>query len=80
MTYRDLDSRADNLWSILFAAGYLTQCGQDDGGRTALAIPNREIQWIFREQIQEWFETESKRDIQKLERFAGHLRNMMQLL
>ena len=70
LTYRDLDSRADNLWSILFAAGYLTQCGQDDGGRTALAIPNREIQWIFREQIQEWFETESKRDIQKLERFC----------
>ncbi len=70
LTYRDLDSRADNLWSILFSAGYLTQCGQDDGGRTALAIPNREIQWIFREQIQEWFETESKRDIQKLERFC----------
>ena len=46
-------------------------CGQDDGGRTALAIPNREIQWIFREQIQECFETESKRDMQNLERLVA---------
>lgn len=33
-------------------------------------IPNREIQWIFAEQIQEWFEAETKKDMQKLEDFC----------
>ncbi len=70
LTYRDLDSRIDNLWSILFTTGYLTQCGEDNDGITGLVIPNREIQWIFMEQIQEWFESETKRDMQKLESFC----------
>lgn len=70
LTYRDLDSGIDNLWSILFTTGYLTQYRKDNGGMTELIIPNREIQWIFEEQIQEWFETETKKDIPKLENFC----------
>ncbi|MDE7478379.1 MAG: ATP-binding protein, partial [Lachnospiraceae bacterium] len=70
LTYRDLDSQDDNLWSILFTTGYLTQCGMDDNGVTALVIPNKEIQWIFEEQIQDWFQTEARRDIQMLESFC----------
>ena len=71
LTYRDLDSTIDNLWSILFTTGYLTQCGEDDDdGMTSLMIPNREIRWIFVEQIQEWFEAETKKDMQKLEDFC----------
>ncbi len=70
LTYRDLDSQADNLWSVLFTTGYLTQCANDDNGMTSLIIPNKEIQWIFEEQIQEWFETESTKDTQKLENFC----------
>lgn len=70
LTYRDLDSKIDNLWSILFTTGYLTQCGKDNDGITGLVIPNREIQWIFVEQIQEWFEAETKKDIQKLADFC----------
>ena len=70
LTYRDLDSQADNLWSILFTTGYLTQCGIDDNGETALVIPNKEIQWIFEEQIQDWFQTEARKDIQMLESFC----------
>ena len=70
LTYRDLDSQADNLWSILFTTGYLTQCGIDDNGATALVIPNKEIQWIFEEQIQDWFQTEARKDIQMLESFC----------
>ncbi len=70
LTYRDLDSSTDNLWSILFTTGYLTQCGKDDGGMTVLAIPNKEIQWIFREQIQDWFNIETRKDTQKLEKFC----------
>ena len=70
LTYRDLDSQADNLWSVLFTTGYLTQCAKDDNGMTSLVIPNKEIQWIFEEQIQDWFEAETKKDIQMLESFC----------
>ena len=45
LTYRDLDSKADNLWSILFTTGYLTKCGEDEGGMTRLVIPNKEIRY-----------------------------------
>lgn len=70
LTYRDLDSKTDNLWSILFTTGYLTQCGKDDDGLTGLVIPNKEIQWIFKEQIQDWFEAETRKDTQMLENFC----------
>ncbi len=67
LTYRDLDSSIENLWSILFTTGYLTQCGQDADGMTGLVIPNREIRWIYEEQIQEWFREETRKDVRKLE-------------
>ncbi len=70
LTYSDLDSKIDNLWSILFTTGYLTQLEQDRDGMAELIIPNKEIRWIFREQIQEWFETEIRKDKQKLEDFC----------
>jgi len=70
LTYRDWDSKIDNLWSILYTTGYLTQSGDDNDGMTRLVIPNKEIRWIFEEQIQEWFQTESRKDSQKLERFC----------
>lgn len=70
LTYRDIDSKIDNLWSILFTTGYLTQCGKDDGSMTGLVIPNKEVRWIFEEQIQDWFEEETKRDAQMLKNFC----------
>lgn len=70
LTYRDLDSNIDNLWSILFTTGYLTQRSFESGDMTELVIPNREIRWIFVQQIREWFQEESVKDIEKLERFC----------
>jgi len=70
LTYRDLDSGIDNLWSILFTTGYLTQDGYHDNGMTGLVIPNREVRWIFEEQIQDWFKAETRRDLQMLEDFC----------
>ncbi len=71
LTYRDLDSDIDNLWSILFTTGYLTQCGTQTGELTELVIPNREIQWIFVQQIREWFRERMLRNTEKLERFCA---------
>ncbi|MDE7479165.1 MAG: ATP-binding protein [Lachnospiraceae bacterium] len=70
LTYRDLDSKIDNLWSLLFTTGYLTQRGEEENGMTELVIPNNEIRWIFVKQIREWFDEESAKDIHKLESFC----------
>ncbi len=70
LTYRDLDSGIDNLWSLLYTTGYLTQCGQEENGMTELVIPNREINWIFVEQIREWFNEEVSRNSQMLLSFC----------
>ena len=70
LTYRDLDSKVENLWSLLFMTGYLTQCREADTEWTEIVIPNREIHWIFMEQIQEWFEEETIKDSKKLEEFC----------
>lgn len=67
LTYRDLDSDIDNLWSILFTTGYLTQDGKDEEGISSLAIPNREIRWVYVQQIRKWFKDESRKDTRKLE-------------
>ena len=69
LTYRDFDSRIENLWSILFTTGYLTQTGLQTGELTELVIPNREIQWIFVQQIREWFQEETTKNTDRLEHF-----------
>ncbi len=70
LTYRDLDSDIDNLWSLLFTTGYLTQDGVDEGGLSSLTIPNREIQWIYTQQICCWFKDKTKKDLHKLKAFC----------
>lgn len=66
LTYRDMDSDIDNLWSILFTTGYLTQVGESEEGISTLVIPNREIHWIYVRQIRKWFKDEAQKDTQKL--------------
>lgn len=70
LTYRDLHSSIDNLWSILFTTGYLTQRGREDDEVYLLAIPNLEIRKIFIDQILEWFQREARRDAPTLDAFC----------
>ena len=70
LTYRDLDSKLDHLWSILFTTGYLTQSSTQTGDFTELVIPNKEIQWIFVEQIRYWFDDETTKNREQLENFC----------
>lgn len=51
ITYDELYSTMDNLWSALFMTGYLTQRGKESDGRYRLAIPNREIRNIITERM-----------------------------
>ena len=55
LTYDEIDKCIDNLWSVLFTTGYLTQDGMTEDGAYRLVIPNREVWEVFRLQIQEWF-------------------------
>jgi len=71
LTYNELDDRIDNLWSVLFTTGYLTQRGRKAEGKWELAIPNREIRELFVKQIQEWFKGETRADTGKLRRFCA---------
>ena len=71
LTYRDLYKSIDNLWSVLFTTGYLTQRGKQGTDIYKLAIPNLEIRQIFIEQILEWFQEEVRRDTPKLDAFCA---------
>lgn len=70
LIYRDLDSDIDNLWSLLFTTGYLTQDGEDKEEISALVIPNREIHWIYVQHIRKWYKDEARKDVQKLKNFC----------
>lgn len=70
LTYRDLDSTIDNLFSLLYTTGYLTQCGPCDEDTTELIIPNKEIRMIFIRQIREWFRAETAKEGDKVKDFC----------
>ena len=55
LTYDEIDNSIDNLWSVLFTTGYLTQVGKAVDGVYRLVIPNKEVREVFVFQIQEWF-------------------------
>ena len=62
LTYDYLHSSEENLWSILYLTGYLTQVREDDlpaplpEDTSALIIPNTEVREIFETTIQKWFD------------------------
>lgn len=69
LTYNELDTTIENLWSVLFTTGYLTQKGRVDGKKYRLAIPNMEIRELFVTQIREWFKENVSRDRETLAAF-----------
>jgi hypothetical protein len=70
LTYSELYDSIENLWSVLFLTGYLTQCGREDGKKLRLKIPNKEIRDLFIEQIGKWFSDAVKKDSPKLDKFC----------
>lgn len=71
LTYRELYDSIDNLWSVLFTTGYLTQREKIDATTYRLAIPNLEVRQIFTEQVREWFQEEVRRDTPTLDAFCA---------
>lgn len=75
LTYEDMYQTIDNIWSVLFTTGYLTQRGRSEGNIFRLAIPNREIRNIFTTQIMQLFRENVKKDGELLNRFCEALEN-----
>ena len=56
LTYSNLYSSADNIWSLLLMTGYLTLAGKYyPNGETELRLPNDEIRCLFASSVDEWF-------------------------
>lgn len=75
LTYADMYDSTENLWSVLFTTGYLTQRGKADGERFCLAIPNIEIRNIFTTQIMELFKESVPKNGEALEELCTALKN-----
>ena len=73
LTYKDLYSSVDNIWSVLFMTGYLTRRGDADGNTVNLVIPNREIRNVYTEQIMKLFKEQVSRDGETLDAFCEAL-------
>ena len=67
ITYQDMYRSIDNIWSVLFTTGYLTQRGRGEGRSFQLVIPNLEVREIFIRQIMEMFKEDAKQDGETLD-------------
>ena len=69
LTYDEIDQSIDNLWSVLFMTGYLTQTGRAERGIYKLMIPNKEVREVFIDQIQQWFDQTVVNDEDRMSSF-----------
>jgi hypothetical protein len=57
ITYEDITSSPQNLWSFLFFTGYLKKCSETfkmNVRYLTLCIPNEEVLYIYQRKIEEW--------------------------
>ena len=71
LTYRDIEDSVDNIWSVLYSAGYLSQHGRLPGKRIRLALPNREVKELFVDLVKDWFQEITFADSARINRFCA---------
>ena len=73
LTYRDVDDSVENVWSVLYATGYLTgkHVEQADADIFSLWIPNGEIHKLFADLVQDWFKEMTRSDSTRINRFCA---------
>ncbi len=74
LTYREMYSTVENLWSLLYMTGYLTERGGSDGRMVPLTIPNMEIRDIFKTQVLDLFKEQVAQDGAMVREFCGALK------
>ena len=60
LTYDEIDKSIDNIWSVLFTTGYLTQADMTEQGAYKLVIPNKEVRTVYISQIQQKIDDNTK--------------------
>lgn len=64
ITYDEIYKNMDNLWNFMFFTGYFKKVNQrmdsDDSIRLTLKIPNKEVKYIFKNKILDWFSEKIK--------------------
>ena len=73
LTYREIDDSIENVWSVLYATGYLTgkHVEQEDADIFRLWIPNGEIRKLFYELVEDWFREVTRSDTARISRFCA---------
>ncbi len=73
LTYREIDDSIENVWSVLYATGYLTgmHVDQEDADIFRLWIPNGEIRKLFYELVEDWFREVTRSDTSRISRFCA---------
>ena len=73
LTYREVDDSIENVWSVLYATGYLTgmHVEQEAADIFRLWIPNGEIRKLFYELVEDWFREVTRSDTARNSRFCA---------
>lgn len=74
LTYQEMYQSVENIWSLLFMTGYLTQRQRLDASHYKLAIPNLEVRVIFKTQIMEYFKEGVAKDGDTLKQLCDALK------
>ncbi len=75
LTYNTMYDSIENMWSLLYASGYLTQSETPSGNLVRLAIPNMEVRTIFRDFVLKLFEKKIAEDGVTVAAFCEALKN-----
>lgn len=73
LTYREIDDSIENVWSVLYATGYLAgmHVERKDADIFRLWIPNGEIRKLFYELVEDWFREVTRSDTSRISRFCA---------
>lgn len=70
LTYREIEDSIDNIWSVLYSTGYLTQRERLPGKQMRLALPNQEVKELFIDLVKDWFQETTLADSARIDQFC----------
>ncbi len=74
LTYDTMYDSIENMWSLLYATGYLTQSEPPQGDLVRLVIPNTEVRNIFSDSVLKQFEKRIEQDGAAVSAFCAALK------
>lgn len=71
LTYREIEDSVDNIWSVLYSTGYLTQIERLPERKWKLVLPNREVKELFIDLVKDWFQETTLADASRINQFCA---------